>query len=301
MGEAVFPSCCLTWGQTMVEVMEIMATSFKRSHAGTATLSAPNTAAGHCPPTPLLEIPRHSWVSLGQFLVGSLLLSPGSWCTQGLVCALQKCVSPVLCNFWWFYGGINGDLLQKDLCHTQVCCTQSRCPCGRPPLTHTSTGDPQTQFWLSLCGLGMSSVPFQGLSSSGDQDLGEHTVPGGPCVLISSPILAAWCHGCATRPPSQVCLMSPLESWSQPVTLLEDVNHPGSWKAWLVLLPCWEPAHGLVEDAVSGTEIAATPWLLFPAVTSLPLCLQVGRGWYSASSPFVFAQSFVLWAGQAAY
>ena len=40
----------------------------------------------------------------------------------------------------------------KDLSHTQVCCTQSPCPCGRPLLTHTSAGDTQTQFWLSLCG-----------------------------------------------------------------------------------------------------------------------------------------------------
>ena len=32
----------------------------------------------------------------------------------------------------------------KDLSHTQVCCTQSPCPCGRPLLTHTSTGDSQT-------------------------------------------------------------------------------------------------------------------------------------------------------------
>ena len=37
--------------------------------------------------------------SVGQPLVGSLLLSPGSWCTQGFVCALQETVSPVLCKF----------------------------------------------------------------------------------------------------------------------------------------------------------------------------------------------------------
>ena len=60
------------------------------------------------------------------------------------------------------------------------------------------------------------------------------------------------------------------------------------------MVSSWEPAHGLVEDAVSGTEIATTPWLLLPAVTSLPLCLQVGKGQYSASSPLVFTQSFVL-------
>ena len=45
------------------------------------------------PTTPLLATTGHSWASLGQSLVGSLLLSPGSWCTQGSVCALQEPVS----------------------------------------------------------------------------------------------------------------------------------------------------------------------------------------------------------------
>ena len=62
----------------MVEVMKIMATSFRRSHERTAALSAPNPAAGHCQPTPPPETPGHSGASLGQSLVGSLLLSPGS-------------------------------------------------------------------------------------------------------------------------------------------------------------------------------------------------------------------------------
>ena len=66
---------------------------------------------------------------LRQSLVGSLLLSPGSWCAQGSVCALPESVSPVLCKFWCFYSGINGDLLQEGLCHSQICCTQSPCPC----------------------------------------------------------------------------------------------------------------------------------------------------------------------------
>ena len=38
MGGTVFPSCCLTWGQTTVKVMKVMVTSFKRSHVHTATL-----------------------------------------------------------------------------------------------------------------------------------------------------------------------------------------------------------------------------------------------------------------------
>ena len=86
-------SLLFTWGQTTVEIMKIMVTSFKRSHAHTATLSAPNPATCHHQPTPLPETPGHSWASLGQSLVGSLLLSPGSWCTQGPVCALPESIS----------------------------------------------------------------------------------------------------------------------------------------------------------------------------------------------------------------
>ena len=103
--------------------------------------------------------PRLRWrlldtqASLDQSLVGSWLLSPGYWCAHGFVCALQESVSPVLCKFWQLYVWVNGDLLQECLCHTQVCGTQSPCPCGRPLLACTSTGDIPTQFCLSLCGV----------------------------------------------------------------------------------------------------------------------------------------------------
>ena len=60
----------------------------------------PNPVAGHHQPALPPETPRHSQASLGQSLVGSLPLSPGFWCTQGFVCALQKSVSPVLCKFY---------------------------------------------------------------------------------------------------------------------------------------------------------------------------------------------------------
>ena len=151
--QSCVPFLLFTWGQTMVEVVKIIVTSFKRSHASPAILTAPNPAAGHHQPMPLPETPGHSWASLGQSFVGSLLFSPGSWCTLGFVCALQESVSPVLCKFWWFYGGINSDLLQEGLCHTQICCIQGPCPYGSPQLTWTSTGYTQTQFCLSLCGV----------------------------------------------------------------------------------------------------------------------------------------------------
>ena len=69
-----------------------------------------------------------------------------SWvlvCTQFCLCPLRVCF-PVLCKFWQLYGGVNGAFLQEGLCHTQVCSTQSPCPCSRPLLTCTSTGDAQT-------------------------------------------------------------------------------------------------------------------------------------------------------------
>ena len=133
--------------------MKIMVTSFKMSHACTATLSAPNPAAGHRLPMPLLETPGHSQASLDQSPVGSLLLSPGSWCKQGSVCGLQESVSPVPCKFWWLYGKDNGDLLQEGLMPYPGLLHPEPLPLRQPLLTCTSTGDTQTQFCLSLCGV----------------------------------------------------------------------------------------------------------------------------------------------------
>ena len=62
----------------------------KRSHARMAALSASDPVTGHLWPTPPRETPGHSWASLDQSLVGSLLLYPGSWCIQGFVCTLQE-------------------------------------------------------------------------------------------------------------------------------------------------------------------------------------------------------------------
>ena len=79
--------------------------------------------------------------------------APLSWVmvnTRFCLCPPRVCF-PVLYKFWQLSGGFIDDLLQEGLHHTQVCCTQSLC--GRPRLTQTSTGDTQTQFFLSLCGV----------------------------------------------------------------------------------------------------------------------------------------------------
>ena len=46
-GQGCVPSVLFTWGQTRVEVMKIMVTSFKRSQAYTVTLSGPDPASGY--------------------------------------------------------------------------------------------------------------------------------------------------------------------------------------------------------------------------------------------------------------
>ena len=56
--------------------------------------SVPDPAAGRCQPTTPPETAGHSQASLAQSLLGSLLLSPGSWCAQGFVNALLEFVSP---------------------------------------------------------------------------------------------------------------------------------------------------------------------------------------------------------------
>ena len=136
----------------MVEVMETMVTSFKRFHAVLLQSMPPTLQQAATDPRlrwRLLDPPGQVWVSL---LWGhcSFLLGPGAH--RFLLCP-PRFYFPVLCKFWQLYGGVNGDLLQEGLCHTQVCCTRIRCPCGRPLLTHTSTGDTQTQFCISLCGV----------------------------------------------------------------------------------------------------------------------------------------------------
>ena len=99
-GQSCVPSLFLTWGQTLVEVMKIMGTFFKRSHACSAALSAPDPAAGHRWPMPPPETPGHSWAI---WSVSCGVTSPFFWVLVNtrFCCALEELVSPVLCKFWW--------------------------------------------------------------------------------------------------------------------------------------------------------------------------------------------------------
>ena len=156
MGRAMFPPCCLTGVQIMVEVDEDNGDLLQKVPCTHCYTQCPQPWSR---PPPAHASAGDSWTltgNLGQSLLGSLLLSPGSWCPQGSLCALQESVSPVLCKFWQFCGGLLATSSKRAyalLEQTKVCCTQSPCPCGRPLLSCISTGDTQTQLGLSFCGV----------------------------------------------------------------------------------------------------------------------------------------------------
>ena len=172
------------------------------------------------------------------------------------------------------------------------CCSQVRWALGCvhfPGLSHSGSGSQVLHKGTDSVGSGF--VPFPSPSSSGDQVLGERTLPGWGVPLITSPVPAILFSGCAVGAPSQVCHVSLLGSRSLAVTLLVDVNRPGSQED---LVSNWKPARSLVEDAISGAEFA--PCLPALAITCLPASLPpAGDGpvcnglsllWYSLSPLF---------------
>ena len=146
-GRGCIPFCYLTWGQTIVEVMMIIATSFKRFHACIAVLSVPTPQQATFDPClcqRLLNTHGHVWVNLlwghGSFLLGSTLHKVLFVPSTSLF--PQSCVSP---------GGCVVRLIatssKRTLCHTKA---------PAPAAVYcwlTSAGDTQTRFCLSLGGI----------------------------------------------------------------------------------------------------------------------------------------------------
>ena len=163
MGGAVSSPCYLTWGQTVVEVMKIMAPLSK-----VPCQHCCNQWPGSCSVPPLTHtFARDSWLPTGRSgSVSCGITAPFSWVlvlTRFCFWPPKESVSSVLYKLWQLYGGVNADLLQEGLCHTQFCCIQSPYPWGRLLLTHTSTGDTQPlkrQVWLNLCGVSWCTQGF---------------------------------------------------------------------------------------------------------------------------------------------
>ena len=100
-GWSYVPSLLFIWDHTMVEVMKIMATSFKRSLACTATFSAPNPAAGHHWPTFHWRL----WTLLGKS--GSAfcaVTAPFSWVLVRTKFYKQKQNRPDSLSYLWYAG-----------------------------------------------------------------------------------------------------------------------------------------------------------------------------------------------------
>ena len=139
--------------------------------------------------------------------------APFSWvllCTKFCLC-LQESVSPVLCKFRQLHGGVNGELLQEGLCHTQVCCTQSPSPCVSPLLTCTSTGDTKIQFYLSLCGVS-GSWGTQGLSEQAEhlwQEWGWILNVNSPLILLGL-LLCPWTWGIFAKSLEHLAAATPV-------------------------------------------------------------------------------------------
>ena len=117
-----------------------------------------------------LDTHRQVWVYIlwGQC---SFLLGPGS---HNILSMPSKSVFPQSCvSSGGSMMGLMGSLLQEGLCHTQVYCTQSPCPCCRPLPTYTSSGHSDTvlsqslgpaahklclSLWASLAGMGLNVI-----------------------------------------------------------------------------------------------------------------------------------------------
>ena len=217
MDGSVFPPCCLTWGQTMVEIMKVMGDLLQKvpsMHCWTHWSRALPTYASA----------RDSWTLMGmsgQFLVGSQLLSLGSGAhkllfvpSKSLFC--QSCVSS------------GGSIVGLMATSSKRAYTISRSHAPRAPasghywpvplqetLRHSS-GSLSVGWACILC-------PSQDPSNSGDHVLGECTLPGRPCVLITYLAPAAQFPGCTARAPSQMCCVSSGE-------LISSCNPPGRYK-----------------------------------------------------------------------
>ena len=105
----------------------------------------PQTAADYCRPNPLLKTPGHSWASLGQSLVGSLLLFSGPGMHK-LLFVPNKSLFPQS----YASSGCSMVGLMATSSNRAYAIPRSAAPRASalysPLLTHISTGDIQTQF-----------------------------------------------------------------------------------------------------------------------------------------------------------
>ena len=136
----------------MVEVMKIMATSFKMSCAPHCCIQCPHPC---CSPSLTHTSAADSWTLTGKSGSVSCGVSTSfSWVlvhTVFCTCPPRVCF-PVLCKLWWHYGGVNGDSSKRAYGIPNSAAPRALAPVAVHCLP-VSTGDTQTQFCLSLSGV----------------------------------------------------------------------------------------------------------------------------------------------------
>ena len=109
------------------------------------------------------ETPGHSRASLGPSLVGSLLLSPGSWCAHGFICALQESVSQSCVSSSGSMVGLMEAFSKRTYAIRRSAAPRAPAPAPAASTTdHITSGDIRLPFWLSLFGVS-GSWYIQGL------------------------------------------------------------------------------------------------------------------------------------------
>ena len=134
-----------------MEVMKLVATSFKRSHARTATLSVPTlqqATTNPCLCQRHQDTHRQVWVSL---LWGhcSFLQGPGA---HKVLFVPSKSLFPQSCvSSGSSMAGLMVTSPKRAYVIPRSTAPRSLCPSSSSLLTHTPSGDTQTQFCLSVC------------------------------------------------------------------------------------------------------------------------------------------------------
>ena len=172
-------------------------------------------------PPPTHTFTGDSWTPTGQSPVGSLFLSPGSWCIR-FCCALQESISqPYVSSGSSVVGLMETSSKRAYAIHTH---TKNPCPCGRPLLTSTSTG--LAEIVLSQSLWGSWSWCTQGLFEPSEplwREQGLILNEFAPPAILLELLLCSWTWGSSSQPLQ--CLLS---YWGFP-DLERGVSPHGRW------------------------------------------------------------------------
>ena len=123
------PGVCSLYGRATGFTIRVKVTSSKRTYANTLCLPGlllpvPLTPQQATVNPLLCSRSPNTQANLAQSLVGPLLLSPGSWCTQYFFCALQESLFPPVQRK--FYTQILLTFKNRFPGHSQSLCWNSR-------------------------------------------------------------------------------------------------------------------------------------------------------------------------------